>query len=90
MDRRTVDAKRAALELSPGAFAVWIMLHTADLGLSDAALSAACGLTKSTGARRLDELHLKGYLSRREGLEPEPRRLLVVLDVRGRNLFRKI
>lgn len=88
MDRRSVDATRAHLELTPGAFALWVVLHSADLGLSDAALSAACGLTKSSGARHLDELHLKGYLSRRT--DGRPRVLLIVLDVRGRNLYRKI
>lgn len=88
MDSRPIDALRAHLELTPGAFGLWVVLHTADLSLSDAALSAACGLTKSSGARHLDELHLKGYLSRRTG--GRPRVLLVVLDVRGRSLYRKI
>jgi hypothetical protein len=78
--------QRALVDLSAGAFGFWVAMHTIDVSMPIAALSAACKSTRSTGARHVAELRRCGYLSAEEGA----RTLIRVLDVRGRNAFVKI
>lgn len=92
IDARPIHARKAAGELSPAAFMLWVLLHfETDLDAGRTVLSGRCGLPKSTFDRLLLELRRKAYaiVTPGEGRAPCSIRLSLVLDAAGRNAVRK-